>query len=127
MARGYMGVRRGAPIALTIGCAFVSRHLAGIREYAHAKEHARDMALEAGREVSGLELAAVVDAADDLDRGRVLDRDGPLGRGVARGGSCRSSCDVPRPHAGPSLGPVPCSQGSVLSLIDTIARVAGSG
>lgn len=86
-----MGVRRGSQIALTIGCAFVDRFLGGIDDYVRAKESARDLALDAARSVTGLAVDAVVNAADDIERGDVFltvtgtsaeaGDDGEVGRG----------------------------------------------
>jgi S-adenosylmethionine synthetase len=86
-----MGIRRGVRIDLTIGCAFVDRFLASIDEYVRAKEFARDIVLEAARRVTRLEVDAVVNAADDVERGDVFltvtgtsaeaGDDGEVGRG----------------------------------------------
>lgn len=86
-----MGTRHGDRIELTIGCAFIDRFLADIGAYARAKEHALTLALDAARRVTTLRVDAVVNAADDLDRGEIFltvtgtsaeaGDDGEVGRG----------------------------------------------
>lgn len=70
-----MGVRQGSRISLTIGCAMIGRHLNGIDEYLKAKIAVRQVALEAARSKTDLEVDAVVNAADDLDQRRELPAD----------------------------------------------------
>ncbi len=91
-----MGVRRGARIELTIGCALVGKHLADLARYAAAKRAARELALAAARHVTELEVDAVVNAADDEAAGDVYltvtgtsaeaGDDGEVGRGNRVGG-----------------------------------------
>ncbi len=86
-----MGVRRESRIDLTIGCAFVDRHVRDLADYAEKKEEARRIALDAARGASSLEIDATVNAADDLARGDVFvtvtgtsaeaGDDGEVGRG----------------------------------------------
>jgi S-adenosylmethionine synthetase len=86
-----MGVRRGSRIELTIGCAFIDRFLGGIPDYLRAKESARSIALDAAKRVTALAVDAVVNAADDLERGELFltvtgtsaeaGDDGEVGRG----------------------------------------------
>jgi S-adenosylmethionine synthetase len=86
-----LGVRRDRRIDLTVGCAFVARFVRDAEDYAHKKELARDVVLEAARRVSGLEIDAIVNAADDVERGDVYltvsgtsaeaGDDGEVGRG----------------------------------------------
>jgi S-adenosylmethionine synthetase len=67
-----MGVRRSSRISLTIGCAMIGRYLRGIGEYTQAKIAAREVALEADRSKTSLEVDAIINAADDLERGDVF-------------------------------------------------------
>lgn len=86
-----MGVRRGARIELSIACAIVDRFVPSLDDYVRATAAARDVALEAARRTTGLEVGAVVNAADDLARGDVYltvtgtsaeaGDDGEVGRG----------------------------------------------
>ena len=86
-----MGVRQGSRISLTIGCAMIGRYLSGIEDYLQAKIAARQVALEAARSKTDLEVDAVVNAADDLDQRDVFltvtgtsaeaGDDGEVGRG----------------------------------------------
>jgi len=86
-----MGVRRSARIELSIACAMVDRFVPSLDDYARATAAARDVALDAARQATGLEVDAVVNAADDLARGDVYltvtgtsaeaGDDGEVGRG----------------------------------------------
>ena len=86
-----MGVRRGRQIVLTIGCAFVARYVRDITDYAEKKDGALQMALEAARRTTGLDVTGTINAADDLERGDVFltgtgtsaegGDDGEVGRG----------------------------------------------
>lgn len=86
-----MGVRRGARIDLSIGCAFVGRHVRDTADYVHKKEVARALVLAAARRATRLEVTATVNAADDDERGDVYltvtgtsaeaGDDGEVGRG----------------------------------------------
>ncbi len=86
-----MGVRQGSRISLTIGCAMIGRYLSGIEDYLQAKIAARQVALEAARGKTDLEIDAVVNAADDLEQRGVFltvtgtsaeaGDDGEVGRG----------------------------------------------
>lgn len=86
-----MGVRQGSRISLTIGCAMIGRYLSGIEDYLQAKIAARQVALEAARGQTDLEVDAVVNAADDLGQRDVFltvtgtsaeaGDDGEVGRG----------------------------------------------
>ena len=86
-----MGVRQGSRISLTIGCALIGRYLSGIEDYLQAKIAARQVALEAARGKTDLEVDAVVNAADDLEQRGVFltvtgtsaeaGDDGEVGRG----------------------------------------------
>jgi len=86
-----MGVRRCARIELSIACAMVDRFVPSLDDYVRGTAAARDVALEAARQATGLEVDAVVNAADDLARGDVYltvtgtsaeaGDDGEVGRG----------------------------------------------
>lgn len=86
-----MGVRRGSHIDLTIGCALIDRFIRDLDAYARTREDARRAALDAARRVTPLEVSAIVNAADDLERGEVFltvtgtsaeaGDDGEVGRG----------------------------------------------
>lgn len=64
-----MGVRRGAHVDLSIGCAFIGRALRDIDDYARAKQSAHEIALAAARRATPLAVTATVNAADDVERG----------------------------------------------------------
>jgi S-adenosylmethionine synthetase len=86
-----MGVRKARRIELTVGCAFISLHVADIDAYEHEKEIARAIAVRTARSVTSLDVEAVVNAADDLARGELYltvtgtsaeaGDDGEVGRG----------------------------------------------
>ena len=66
-----MGVRGGASIELTIGCALVGRHVADLAAYVEAKRAVRALAIDAARRTTPLEVDAVINAADDERAGDV--------------------------------------------------------
>lgn len=86
-----LGVRKGSRIDLTISCAMIGRHLRGIGDYMDAKAVARKLALDAARRMTGYEVDAVVNVADDFERGELFltvtgtsaesGDDGQVGRG----------------------------------------------
>jgi S-adenosylmethionine synthetase len=86
-----MGVRTHDHVELTIGCAFVGRHVAGLAAYVRAKETVRTLALEAASSSTRMAVNAVVNAADNLSQGEVFltvtgtsaeaGDDGEVGRG----------------------------------------------
>jgi S-adenosylmethionine synthetase len=86
-----MGVRQRERITLTIGCAFVARHVASLDEYVRKKEAARTLVMEVARRATMLHVEATLNAADDLSRGDVYltvtgtsaeaGDDGEVGRG----------------------------------------------
>lgn len=86
-----MGVRQGARIELTIGCAFIDRFLTCLDDYARAREAAGEVARAAARRVTALAVAVSVNTADDLARGDLFmtvtgtsaeaGDDGEVGRG----------------------------------------------
>jgi S-adenosylmethionine synthetase len=67
-----MGVRLGARIHVTIGCAFVSRFIDHLGDYRTKKDAARALAVDAARQVTALDVEAVVNAADDMARENVF-------------------------------------------------------
>lgn len=66
-----LGVRRGDSIHLTIACAFLSRALTSVNDYADAKERVRTVALEAACSRTPRAVAVEVNAADDLASGSI--------------------------------------------------------
>jgi S-adenosylmethionine synthetase len=86
-----MGVRRGHRIELTVGCAMVASHVHDLGEYAHAKETARRLVLEAARATTPFEVSVAVNVGDDMGRGEMFltvsgtsaeaGDDGEVGRG----------------------------------------------
>lgn len=66
-----MGVRHGSRIRLTIGCAMIGRYLAGLPDYLEAKAAARELALAAAQRITDLRADAVVNAADDVEKGNL--------------------------------------------------------
>jgi len=60
-----MGLRRGGGIWLTVGCAFVDRHLADADAYLEARDAVAGRALAAARTATSLDVAVEVNAADD--------------------------------------------------------------
>lgn len=86
-----MGVRRQNHIALTIGCAFIGRHVSTIREYVVEKERLRLLAQETAEVATELPVEVTVNAADDVSRKDVFltvtgtsaeaGDDGEVGRG----------------------------------------------
>ena len=62
-----MGVRKGALLSLTIGCAFVARFVSDAADYDRKKDAASQLALEAARNVTDLEVAITMNAADRPD------------------------------------------------------------
>lgn len=90
-----MGVRRGQQIDLTIACAIVDRHVRTRSDYAEAKVTIARLA-ERAVHAGDSHIAVAVNAADDLDAGRVYltvtgtsaeaGDDGQTGRGNRVGG-----------------------------------------
>ena len=86
-----MGVRQDGRIQLTIGCAFVGRHVAGLEDYARKKDAAIDLVRAAASSATALGVDVTLNAADDLDRGEIFltvtgtsaeaGDDGEVGRG----------------------------------------------
>jgi S-adenosylmethionine synthetase len=66
-----MGTRSGREVTLTIACAFVDRFLSSQKAYVDAKRRAAELALDAARSVSTMQVEIVVNAADDLARGAI--------------------------------------------------------
>jgi len=132
-----LGVRRGAQIDLTISCAMVGRHLPSIADYMDAKAQARKLALEAAARVADCELDAVVNAADDIERGEVFltvsgtsaeaGDDGEAGRGNRVSGLITPYRSMTMEAA---AGKNPMSHvGKLYSLVasEIATRIAGSG
>jgi len=61
-----MGVRRGEAIHLTIGCAFIDKHVSNIQDYAAKRSRIGAMAREIAQSFTKRDVAATVNAADDL-------------------------------------------------------------
>ena len=86
-----MGVRREDRITLTLGCAFIGRHLSNMDEYLAEKQAALGLALEAASNATKNHVEAVMNAADDIAAGDVFltvigtsaeaGDDGEVGRG----------------------------------------------
>lgn len=86
-----MGVRRGDRISLTIGCAFIGRHIRDLDDYVSKKESLRDFVLKTVRPMTPLDIDAIVNAADDVKTGSIYltvtgssaeaGDDGEVGRG----------------------------------------------
>ncbi len=86
-----MAVRRGGSVDLTVAAAFVGRHLRDLDAYRDARERLGQLAGHFASEVSGLDVRARVNTADDLDRGAIYltvtgtsaeaGDDGQVGRG----------------------------------------------
>lgn len=67
-----MGVRHRGMIELTVSCAFVGRFLASMAEYTAHKRIAEALAVDAASRATGLPVRAVVNAADDVERGDIF-------------------------------------------------------
>src|SRR3990172_6943493 len=67
-----MGVREHDRITLTVSCAFIGRFLRDIGAYSDAKDRLRTIALETARSVTGCEVAALVNTADEISIGSVF-------------------------------------------------------
>jgi S-adenosylmethionine synthetase len=86
-----MGVRHHGRIQLTVGCAFVGRYVADLEDYTRKKTTVRELATQAARSETALEVDASINVGDDLDRGNVFltvtgtsaeaGDDGEVGRG----------------------------------------------
>lgn len=91
-----MGVRRDRVVSLTVGCAFIGRHLPTLEAYRREKEAVRQRLLEAARRATSCEVEVELNAADDLASGEVFltvsgtsaeaGDDGEVGRGNRVGG-----------------------------------------
>jgi S-adenosylmethionine synthetase len=67
-----MGVRHAERIELTVSCAFVDRFLTNMDDYLEAKRSAAALAVAAASRASTREVQAVVNAADDIERGDIF-------------------------------------------------------
>ena len=86
-----MGVRTRDRIALTVGCAFVDRHVASLAAYESMRQQVRSFAVDTARGLTDLTVEATVNAGDDLAAGSVFltvtgtsaesGDDGEVGRG----------------------------------------------
>ena len=86
-----MGVRRDDRITLTLGCAFIGRHLSNVDEYFAEKQAALNLAVEAANNATKCRVEAAMNAADDIATGDVFltvigtsaeaGDDGEVGRG----------------------------------------------
>lgn len=63
-----MGVRRGARIDLTIGCAFVSRFIHNAGDYLSKKNGVQELVLETAGKITKLNIEATVNAADAAEK-----------------------------------------------------------
>jgi len=61
-----MGVRRGDAIRLTVGCAFIDRHVSDIRDYAEKRNRVGEIAREIAQRHTRRDVMVTVNAADDL-------------------------------------------------------------
>jgi S-adenosylmethionine synthetase len=66
-----MGVRRDGAIRLTVGCAFVDRHLEDLNAYLDAKEGVAKRARDTARAATGSDVSVEVNAADDPEAGSI--------------------------------------------------------
>ena len=86
-----LGLRRDERIELTVACAFVGAHLANVDDYAARRFEIRREVAAAATSASGGDVEVEINAADDLDAGRVYltvtgtsaeaGDDGEVGRG----------------------------------------------
>lgn len=86
-----MGVRRENRIELTIGCAFIGRHLASIDEYVKEKQALSGVVVTTVAGITKCHVEAAINAADDIAAGDVFltvigtsaeaGDDGEVGRG----------------------------------------------
>lgn len=67
-----MGVRHGRRVQLTIGCAMIDRFISNAADYLQMRSIAEELALAAARNISDHDFNAVVNAADDLERGEIF-------------------------------------------------------
>lgn len=63
-----MGTRQMDRIVLTIGCAFVDRHVANMNEYLASKQRVADISREAAARYTGSDLDVFVNTADEPDK-----------------------------------------------------------
>ena len=67
-----MGVRENDDISLTVSCAFVGRFLDDVRAYRDAKDRLQRAVLEAAKVITGRDVTARVNTADDVAIGSVF-------------------------------------------------------
>jgi S-adenosylmethionine synthetase len=61
-----MGIRRGDVIRLTVGCAFVGRHVTDIQDYANKKRRVGEIVQDVAHRFTTRDVAVTVNAADNL-------------------------------------------------------------
>ena len=66
-----MGVRDGTRVDLTVSVAMIDRELNDLADYVEARDAAARLALEAARREPALDAQVLVNAADDIESGRV--------------------------------------------------------
>jgi S-adenosylmethionine synthetase len=94
-----MGVRRDRGISLTVACAIIAAQLKSLDDYQGAIARVRQRVLEAARRQTRLDTDAVVNAADDVERGQqYLTVTGTSGSGPLTARGSRR----PRTSPGPS-------------------------
>ncbi|MEW6721636.1 MAG: methionine adenosyltransferase [Candidatus Micrarchaeota archaeon] len=86
-----MGLREKEKIRLTIACAFIAKHIAGIGDYAERRERVRQDVLKLASSLTKKEVEVHVNTADDIEAGSVyitlsgtsaeMGDDGSVGRG----------------------------------------------
>ncbi len=86
-----MAVREGEVIALTIGCAFIDRHIASIDDYRAKKQHLASLALDEAQRYTDKSISISINAADSIESGSIYltvtgtsaeaGDDGEVGRG----------------------------------------------
>jgi S-adenosylmethionine synthetase len=86
-----MAIRNRDRIELVVACALVARHVPDVASYVAVRDAVRDEVLRVAREATRLDVAAIVNAGDDIERGRMYltvtgssaeaGDDGEVGRG----------------------------------------------
>jgi S-adenosylmethionine synthetase len=86
-----MGLRDADMITLTVACAMVDRHCAGLEDYIHYKDLLQEQVLEVAKKYTSRRVMVNVNTADDIDSGSVyltvtgtsaeMGDDGSVGRG----------------------------------------------
>lgn len=86
-----MGLRQGRHIAITLSCAFIGKHLAGLEDYRRACGDLAEEVVRKARTLTDCDISTKINAGDDLERGSVYltvggtsaecGDDGEVGRG----------------------------------------------